>query len=198
MNFKTLSIVGLALVAAASQASMTLHGLSNPTADNSAFGTTATTFATNYAGTTAQTWITGTNSGYDIPDVGLVDGWEFTATSTTSGGLGVVTVKDTFLPGYINDGSYGYYQFTADVASHSGSVEVAEYDMDLSQINTLPGWDAATNTLTFTLDLTGVTLAKTVTITGDQGFYNINPVPEPISVMTLGFGILGLAIRRKK
>jgi len=199
MKLKFISIAALAVVAAAAHSQVQLTQISQPNAGNSAFGTTATTFATTYSGAMAGVTINKSVTG--ATHVGTVTKWAYDA-KALSGNLGVLTIVDTFTQ-LVTAKSTMNYTITADLPHPLGTSHAKQFfsgggsTPHMVFITSLPGWNAITHTLTLTFDLSSVAKPELI-MTVNQNFKNIAAVPEPMGLATVGFGIVGLLVRRRR
>jgi hypothetical protein len=201
MNLKLISLVGFATLAAASQAQIALSQVTAPSGAGSAFG--SSTFSTSYSGATGNVVVNKTAGG--VP--GAVSGWIYTATdSTVNGYITTFTVKDVFT-GTVTANSKVSFLVTADEKAAATFAGPSFTSGGYVAITSQPGWNAATDTLTETFDLSSYKLDlfkisinqdfKNVTVAGTGTGVN-GAVPEPASFAVFGFGAIGLLIRRRK
>jgi len=201
MKLKFISIAALAVVAAAAHSQVQLTQISQPDAGNSAFGTTAVTFPTSYSVGTGVATVTVNKTVSGNNHVGTVTGWAYDA-KATSGNLGILTVVDKFT-GLVTSTSTMNYTFTADLPGSNGTSHAKQFFSGggtrpaMVFITSLPGWNSITNTLTLTFDLSSVAQPE-LKITMNQNFKNIAAVPEPMGLATVGIGLVGLVIRRRR
>jgi len=201
MKLKFISIAALAVVAAAAHSQVQLTQISQPNAGNSAFGSTAVTFPTTYSVGTGVATVTVNKTVTGNNKIGTVTGWAYEATAM-SGNLGVLTIVDQFT-GLVTSKSTMNYTITADLPHSNGTSHAKQFfsgggsSPAMVFITSLPGWNSITNTLTLTFDLTSVAQPD-LKITVNQNFKNIAAVPEPMSVATVGIGLVGLFVRRRR
>jgi hypothetical protein len=201
MKLRFISIAALAVAAVAANAQVQLTEISKPNAGNSAFGPSSYNFPASYSVGTGVATVTVNKTVTGNNKIGTVTGWAYEATAM-SGNLGVLTIVDQFT-GLVTNKSMMNFTITADLPHSNGTSHAKQFFSGggvvpkMVAITSLPGWDAMTNTLTLTFDLTSVAQPD-LKITVNQNFKNIAAVPEPTALATVGFGIVGLIARRRR
>jgi len=188
MNTKKLFIAStMVAVAAAAQAQITLTAAGTFLPGGVFTGNPAPT----YSGTTTSVTVVPTGVG-----TGTLDGWYFNA-QASSGTIGDVTYQitlsgitpTTIVGGAIEVQSYDAATGVVGSAVYTQDV-IVPFNVELTTLST-----AYTQTFDIT---TNITAAATTTAFYEGNITIANVVPEPSGFAAVGFGALGLLIRRRR